>query len=643
MNKLGFAIKLASQGAGNAIECNRGQWISKVVDIREYLKLFNGLQGTDNIVTFMSFDEGGCYLTLLRAISGRMGDFLSGWIYIPNTIEATGDDIMNTYNYVRNILSQSNINDSIEEIKEFFSKEYPKQEYAAQYVPSSGDEFGVRFLDVYYSMKEILDADRYQPYYSNFKAIFLLDKSGEVKIAKEQVARFKDLTKITIEKTCIFKAPSPEEVRLLGRGTKIVFSTKQEFNSPVLNKKGDRIQLFALRDGFEPVVLPPITIQEDGQKCFIDPRTVKWKKRINPSMFTVYNRDHEKIENVRISINGTDITMGQEVFLYEEDCRQATVKYSAPDYEPFEHKRNLLLNEFCEITLNRKVKSYQTTIELANGKHAEMILESKYLSSKYDSPLKGYEFEEEYHGGKVLRMSSWFVWKQRLWGFFAALAVVMLIIAYAAFDAWLDTHHFKFGLPPWEEDRPAQQYNIGSSTETEDSIHNQSDNQIESEQDGTADISLDAAIKYLDGNSTWTKSDMEKFPDLIGLFDDMNTFNLSSLLNEWYKKLSNSQQFKKVCDSANKTYSNGWNPKQGSHNPTYNKPNDEQISLTNYINWLDQDQTPKTSSNNGGFHPNVGANSGKNAGKSGSTSSKSGASPAKQGTGKSEKTTNGGL
>lgn len=651
MNKLGFAIKLASNGVLMPVVCNKDQWTNKVVDIRDFLKLFNGLayieQGhqvsTGNSSTFISFDEEGCFLVLFKALSGRFGDFLSGWIYIPNTIEATGDDIMNTYNYVRNILSQSNLNDSIAEIKEFFSKEYPKQEYAAQYIPSSGEEFGVRFVDVYYNMKEILDADRYQPYYSNFKAIFLLDKSGEVKIAKEQVARFKDLTKITIEKTCIFKAPSPEEVRLLGRGTKIVFSTKQEFNSSVLTKKGDRIQLFALRDGFEPVILPPITIQEDGQKCFIDPRTVKWKKRINPSMFTVYNRNHEKIEDVRISINGTDITKGQEVFLYEEDCRQATVKYSAPDYEPFEHKRNLLLNEFCEITLNRKVKSYQTTIELANGKHAEMILESKYLSSKYDSPLKGYEFEEEYHGGKVLRMSSWFVWKQRLWGFFAALAVVMLIIAYAAFDAWLDTHHFKFGLPPWEEDRPVQQYNIGSSTETEDSIHSQSDNQIESEQDGTADISLDAAIKYLDGNSTWTKSDMEEFPDLIGLFDDMNTFNLSSLINEWYKKLSNSQQFKKVRDSANKTYSNGWNPKQDSHNPTYNKPNDEQISLTNYINWLDQDQTPKHSSNNGGFHPNVGANNGKNAGKSGSTSSKSGASPAKQGTEKSEKTTNGGL
>ena len=57
-------LLLASQGAGNAIECNKGQWTNKVVDICEYLKLFNGLQGTDNIVTFMSFD-----LYYIRSIS----------------------------------------------------------------------------------------------------------------------------------------------------------------------------------------------------------------------------------------------------------------------------------------------------------------------------------------------------------------------------------------------------------------------------------------------------------------------------------------------------------------------------------------------------------------------------------------------
>ena len=99
----------------------------------------------------------------------------------------------------------------------------------------------------------------------------------------------------------------------------------------------------------------------------------------------------------------------------------------------------------------------------------------------------------------------------------------------------------------------------------------------------------------------------------------MNNFNLSRLLNEWSTKLSSSQSFKKVCESANKTYTNGWNPSQGSHNPTYNQPNDEQISLTNYINWLDRDQTPPATNTGGGFHPGtIAGKSGANAGKSGS-------------------------
>ena len=536
MNKLGFAIKLASQGAGNAIECNKGQWINKVVDIREYLKLFNGLQGTDNIVTFMSFDESGCFLTQLRAISGRVGDFLSGWIYIPNTIEASGEDIMNTYNYVRNILFQSNLNDYISDIESFFSKEYPKKDYAASYVPSSGEEFGVRFNDMYYSMKEILDTDRYQPYYSKYKAIFLLDKDGEVEISKEQVAKFKDLTKLNIDKTCIFKAPSPEEVRLLGRGTKIVFHNNQEFKSPVLTRKGDKVQLFAIRDGFEPVELPIVTIQEDGQVMSINPQTVKWYKKIKPSMFAVCNRKREKIDKgVRISINGTDVTY-QEVLISEEDCRQAIVKVSAPNYEPFEYQRNLLLNEYSEITLNRKVKSYLTTIELVNGKHAKMTLESEYLPSKYDSPLWGYEFEEKYPGDKMLRMSSWFVWKQRLWGFLGALAAVMLMVACVAFDAWIDTHHFKFGLPPWEEDKPAKTWQQNPNNGAEEAEVTETNDQQVNQQ----------ILNYLNQNNQWAKAQLDQDPMTRGLYDMINNYRFSDIMNVNIENCDKINKIKKI-------------------------------------------------------------------------------------------------
>jgi len=592
MNKLGFAIKLASQGVGNAIECNKGQWTSKVVDIREYLKFFDGLQDTDNIVTFMSFDEGGCFLTQLRTISGRMGDFLSGWIYIPNTIEATGDDIMNTYNFVRNILSQSNLNDCIGDIEAFFSKEYPKKEFIAQYLPSSGEEFGVRFIDMYYSMKEILDVDRYQPYYSKFKAIFLLDKNCEVKIANEQVARFKDLTKKIIEKYCIFKAPSPEEVRLLGKGTKIVFKTKQEFISPKLTKKGDTIQLYALRDGFEPFDLPEVIVQEDVQTYSVDPKAVKWRKRISRSMFIVTNKNNEVIEGgVQIFINGKNIS-NQEALIYEEDCYNVNVKITAPGYENFEKKLNLLQNNQT-IVMKRKVKSYKNKIVLVNGKLADMTLESKYLPSENISPLKGYDYEDDYDTPKTLKMSQWFVWKQRLWGFLAALAAVMIIIAYHAFDVWNDTHRFRFGLPPWEEIPVEQPDTIEVRTENNDSTS------IRAVKEDSDDNSLSEAIKYLDENDVWSKSEMEKYYELKGLFDDMNAFDFSKILNYWRQKLNTSQGFSKVCISAEKTYNNKWNPKQDIHNPTYNKPGDERINLTNYINWLDQDQTKHSSGNEG--------------------------------------------
>ena len=519
MNKLGFAIKLASQGAGNAIECNKGQWINKVVDIREYLKLFNGLQGTDNIVTFMSFDESGCFLTQLRAISGRVGDFLSGWIYIPNTIEASGEDIMNTYNYVRNILFQSNLNDYISDIESFFSKEYPSKEVVAQYIASRGQLYGVRFLG-HYTLKEIVGEHRYQPYYSDYKAVFLLNKNDEVAITNESASNFRNLTDKDIVKTSIIIPPTNASLQALGRGTKIHVADGSDFNQPLLANVGSKVTLFLSRIGFENMKFE-VNVSSERQEIDLANVKITWKKKISASMFTVRNHKREKIEKgVRISVNDKDITF-QEILVSEEECRQAIIKVSAPDYEPFEYQRNLLLNEYSEITLTRKVESCLTTIELVNGKHAKMTLESEYLPSNYDSPLWGYEFEENYHGDKVLRMSSWFVWKQRLWGFLGALAAVMLMVACVAFDAWIDTHHFKFGLPPWEEDKPAQTYQQNTNNDVEEAeVTETNDQQVNQK-----------ILDYLNQNDQWAKEQLDQDPMTRGLYDMINNYRFSDIMN----------------------------------------------------------------------------------------------------------------
>lgn len=72
MNKIGFAIKITSQGAGQPIAVNGGDWVQHVVDIRDLLKHIPSMEEDyKRSILFFSFDESGCYITVAHTISGR--------------------------------------------------------------------------------------------------------------------------------------------------------------------------------------------------------------------------------------------------------------------------------------------------------------------------------------------------------------------------------------------------------------------------------------------------------------------------------------------------------------------------------------------------------------------------------------------
>lgn len=526
MNKLGFAINYASDGLTTAKVCNKGQWTNKVVDIREFLKLLSGLANvehgiqtsTGKFVTFISFDDNGCFLTQMKAINGRFGDFLAGWIYIPNTIDATGEEVINTYNYVRNILSQSNLSDLKDDIESFFSKEYPSKEVAAPYVASKGQLYGVRFLG-HYTLKEIVGEHRYQPYYSDYKVVFLLNNEEEVAITKEAASSFRDLTNKDIVKTSILVPPTNASLQALGEGTKIHAADGSDFNQPLLVNVGSKVPLVLSRIGFENIKIA-VNVTQERQIVDFSNVKIKWMKKISALMFTVRNRKHDKIEKgVRISVNGTDITY-QEDLVSEEDCQHALIKVSAHDYKTFEERRNLLTDDLC-ITLSRKVNSFQATIELSNGSKGEMTIKSKDFSFDNDSPLKGYKFDEDYNGNKVLKLSSWFVWKQIFLGIFAALAAAMLIIAGVALNAWIDTHHFKFGLPPWEEVRPTKTGLLDTNNDTDEAEETKTDTLQVNQQ----------ILDYLNKNNQWAKARLDQDSLTKGLYDMINYYHFSEIMN----------------------------------------------------------------------------------------------------------------
>lgn len=566
MNKLGFAIKSASKGAGNLFECNKDAWTNKVVDIRDYQKLFNGLSGSGKFITFLSFDKNGSFLVQLKTIAGRENDFLSGWIYIPNGIEIAGEDIEEAYNYVRQILCLSSISEKQDEINAYFAKEYSTKAAFSKNTPSSGDKFGYRKLG-YFSMEEILNSDIYQEYYNGCKAIFLLE-DNKVTISDEYAVRFIDFTNREIEKYCVLMPPTKETLRPFGYDTQIVDVKGILFDTPLRKRQGETVQLYATRKGFENIPLRKIEINESVVN-FPLYSAVEWRKRINASMFHIVNRDGKIIRDATVKVCGRNITR-EDAIILEAEAKHAPVLITANGYIDYSETKNVL-NIPIEITMHREEKSISYVIVMSNGKEANMTLVSKDLNGEI--PLVGYSEEFGRDNNVKLVPSFWYKWKQRLMGFTMCIIVFFLIGGYYAMDAWIDSHEFCWGIPPWKEIKKVS--NEGECTD---------DNK-----DSTSETASVAVIPYLDSNITWHKDSLEHYEETRGLFDALNDFDFSKV-QEYESILSESKNFKQIIDTIKGTEIRGYNLHAGkeANDGKYNKASDKGINIDNYIKWISE-------------------------------------------------------
>ena len=541
MNKLGFAIKIANEGVRSIIECNKGEWYNKVVDIREYLKFFSGLQGTSNAVMFMSFDKSGCFLTLLRSIPGRLGDFLSAWIYIPNSIKIETEYIESTIKFVKGLLSESNLSDKRQEIEDFFAKGYPKKEIIVTNQPC-GNRYAFRYVGGDYTLSEILDGG-YQKYYSEYKAIFLLDKNGDVCIADGMKGILVDLTDRPIKKICVVKAPSQTDLDSLGRGVSIVYNNKLFVNS--LFEKGTKLQLFLNRDGFEPIPLPLIEIENELQTIPLDlSYRDKWKKKISCNTFRVVDLEGNDIEEVvTIKVNGKET-----VLLPEKECLNVKVDVKADGYEECSQYCNLSDKREIKIYLRRAKQSHRYFIKMSNGKVAEMTLSADKLPRK--TPLKWYYVD------KVNKRSEPMMEPFPLIAILISLLVTGAIIGFVACWLWFNV--------------------ISKDNTTETSTETAVEAVVKDEKKPTTPAEQSPGREYLENNAVWKKSEMEAIPDLKGLFDALNTYN-----KEKINELCEGKEFGGRMDTIISTLT-----KIEGNLPNTSYCRDEKINFENYIKKL---------------------------------------------------------
>lgn len=599
MNKIGFRIYRFKEGPSVGLTVNEGDWTKKVVDIRDILKLYNS-EDESKFAMFMSFSENGAYITIARAISGRGGDNTAAWIYIPNNIEVTGNDIIPIIEVVKEELFASKCN--VERLTQIFNKDYRTTE-SADYMPSSSEKIFAKRDVGFYPLKDIIGEKRYQPIYSNYNVILINDMDG-MEIVDKNIT---DLSSEKMVETLVFCPPVKQD---LPKGVTVHFDTSgyPQFNKPIRVDKSKHINLVFKRIGFEDIPRMD-SVEENDQICGV-PR-FDWKKSISRDQFKVVAAHDSNVylTDATITVNNVELKRHQPILISEHDGQQAKVRFSVNGYEPAEEYIDLLHAANSKtVKLHRAERVQSWNIELANGLIAE-ILCSKYITgNKDESPLKGYGLKDG-----VLRHTNFGVRKQRAIGFLMAVATFIVICLSVALLEWYDNHKFdwQFGWPPLKVEK------IGSykaeSYSNEESYSNNDDETSSSDQSAVAeDRSLSRAIAYLDNEAgIWQRDSLIKYPELEDLFEELNSYEFNKILNR-KSKLKESKNFKKICDAINRNLGNPFNGK-------FCGDGDYSITVSNYEKKLNKPVDQHKAQANGG----VASEAAKKAQKSSSNTSAS--------------------
>ncbi len=584
MNKIGFRIYRFKEGPSIGLTVNEGDWTKKVVDIRDILKLYNS-EDESKFAMFLSFSETGAYITVARAISGRGGDNTAAWIYIPNSIEVSGAEILPIIDVVKEELSASKCN--TERLTQLFSKEYREIEVAA-YMSSSSEKIFAKRNDVFYPLKDILGNKIYQPIYSNYHAILIETQNG-MEIVDKNV---KDITTQPLDETLVFSPPVAQD---LPNGVTVHFNSPgyPQFRQPIRKNMEENVDLIFRRRGFDDI--PFMTsVEENNQICGVP--LFDWKKSISRDFFKVvaaHNPNINLTSGATISVNGEELKWNRPITIIESNARQAIVRISVNGYEPVEEYLDIIdTTTPITIGLHRAERTQKWKIELKNAQTAEMTLRSKYLSwDKYESPIKGYSREDG-----VLRYTNVGALKQRTIGFLIAVATFFVICICVAAYEWFDNHNFTWQLGwPLVKVEKIGSHNYSTVSDVEEPTIQSDINEGSSEQNiSENEKSLDKAISYLNNTTGIWRLDSLRNYGLEQLFEELNTYEVDSILRR--TELQQSSRFKEIIDviklNRNKILAN----KDKSYKGPYCK--DGEITVDNYIKKLNKhiDETPAPSS-----------------------------------------------
>lgn len=574
MNKIQLYITKSTRTFKSMVNINPEEDVrAAVTDVRTYLEKVDYDAAEKNIFYLLKSTASGTFVTVLRTIPTDLGDHLAAWIFFPSTLDISAEDAVEIVKYTTKKVAAQGLNaDDLAELRGIFSKEYTPVDNAPAIVPcrSADDEFAVRFYgdNAGTSLAELVSS-RYQLAYTPFSAVILIDDSLGITSAAP------DLTHEPIENmVTVF----PPDANADGFAPTIF---GEPFTRPFYAPEGADIDIVWTKNGFDDIT-EGFKVEKTGDRPG-PVATSTSKKAISAASFEISAlATRQSLDGqCSITVNGCEIN-GTRYFTLPE-LASAMVTVACDGFYTYSARIDLASSTRALIQLRERHKVYNFEISAKSSDIAGMI--SFQINTKNpltESPIDGYVVADEMQEGTT--RTNHLVYHPDLGhrplierAIYAAGGVIVgLLLGWLIFGGKGSSDTVETGV-------------VADSTAVTEIVDNTATpagpQPAAAAAPQPAATSLDDAVRYLDTNRTWTRTEMEQFPDLRGLYNDMNVIDRHKIVETWGPKLKESRTFQSIVEHAKMSYRKKARIK-GNRN-TFNAPDDEKIAVQSYLNTID--------------------------------------------------------
>lgn len=567
MERLQLYISKSLRGFKTLTEINGTESTRRHVrDLRPALESVT-YDSTEKCVFYLiQYVEGATFFTILRTIPDKPLDHLAATIAVPERLLVSADDLYKIIREVTRKVSNPGMNaDDIAQLRALLAREYPAKADDARQVPSEGRLFACRSFggDTGLTLRDFLGDNLYQPMFIPYAGVLLVDATLPFRLTGT------DLSDRPLSKVVTFLPPEhvPDYVPHVFHHV---------FDRPFKVALGSEVEVVWRRSGFEELV-SRITVDADGMRPET-PATDDTRKVISPVSFFVTSRSsNDRLEQVCIRVNGREIT--ERHSFTRAELENAEVSITSPGYYPYNGRLDLASTTQALIELSERPKNSNATATADPEMMRQAAKATRLMDSKYDSSADGKKW--------------WMKLLLVFGGVVMALGLCMLLIPSLFFSSSSEP----VVAESTEADTVVPSASIAAMRMEAEARTQPSDKAAANEQaqpaaePAPAEANDAAAVEFLDGNSTkgwWSQADLAKYPELKGLYDDLNNFNFDALINSWPKKLPSSKWIADIARHAGEAQRKKLDPKSGSHSPVYTGSG--KIHRREYINWVNRRQ-----------------------------------------------------